>query len=452
MSLEPNPDWIAPRSGHDWIDEDILRTIEWLKSFVTKSEMDRRLEAVERNLIKAHEKWSEAEEFPAFDPKDTIAWYIFQADTYATDRKNWIPTDASLIAPIFNRLGRNLEVLKNIDGIEDRASRMMKAERKQPNGALFELLVANAYKFSGWKHVAFVPEERGIAKTPDLTVSKPRSRWAVECKYMSVSDYAKREVSTAKTLFKSAHDFSLEHYRSIVVQIVFREELSAVPDNYLSDKVAVFFSDPSSNVWSDEISIGRVRDIDWTLCHKIMASDFVYYGHSRMIELLVGRYHHQFDHDMAAKWRPAPNRPGYADTVYQASVVSWQSRSEEAMSRKGRHFKSVIAKAESQLPHDCPGVIHVGMESRNGKAVDARRHLQNMLEASDFQTEGSRLRWVYGNIFAPELTTHQNETWAINETMIPYKIGKHSTNHPLPGHLLLTPDEEGRPGVYWDGD
>jgi hypothetical protein len=83
--------------------------------------------------------------------------------------------------------------------------------------------------------------------------------------------------------------------------------------------------------------------------------------------------------------------------------------------------------------------------------VDAMRHVRNFVQARTFAPSTSRLRWVYGSYFVPELTTRRNETWALTETTAPYKIGSHRTSEPLPGHMLVSPEGEGRPGVHWDG-
>src|SRR3546814_6912392 len=46
-----------------------------------------------------------------------------------------------------------------------------------------------------------------------------------------------------------------------------------------------------------------------TLFRSVLAKDDVYYASSRMIELLIGSYNHDFAHSMAGKWRPSRTRP-----------------------------------------------------------------------------------------------------------------------------------------------
>ena len=192
---DANPMWVAPRTGHDWRDEDILRATAWFRSFVPRREWERRTEATRNLLVKAWGEWAEGRPGPLYDPADAAAWHIFQAEAYAVDRQHWFPEASAQIAPIMTRIGQELRLLQTIRGVEERASRLMTAERRQPDGGLFELLVSLAYRRGGWSDVAFVPERPGGGRTPDLTVSRPRRRWAVECKRLGISTYAATEKS-----------------------------------------------------------------------------------------------------------------------------------------------------------------------------------------------------------------------------------------------------------------
>jgi hypothetical protein len=362
---------------------------------------------------------------------------------------NWIPEEAVRMAPTFTRIGEELPRLLTIRGAEDRAARLMNADRSQPDGGLFELLVALAYSRDGWETM-FVAERPGIAKTHDINVRKGRSRWAVECKRMDRSSYEARERVRGEDLARPVHGLALAAARSIYMQIAFDAELEAVPDDYLAAHAAAYLDGSGPNYWRDEHGIGTIREIDWSLAHEVLAKDDVYYGSSRMIELLIGRYDHDFAHSMAGKWRPSRERPFWASAVYQASVVGWRNRSKEAIRKKAKHFRATVAKAAAQLPKDRPGAVHVGVETWSDTTTDGVRHLLNKLEMIDFDPGDTRLRWVYGEYFAPEVTTRSDESWAIEETSASYKVGSHRTGEPLPYHMLLTPEAKINHGVHWD--
>ena len=76
--------------------------------------------------------------------------------------------------------------------------------------------------------MAFVPERPGGGRTPDLTVSRPRRRWAVECKRLGVSTYAVTEKVRGKMLAKPVHDLSLTAGRSIVLEVTYHQELASL--------------------------------------------------------------------------------------------------------------------------------------------------------------------------------------------------------------------------------
>lgn len=445
-----DPNWTAPRIGHDWRDDDVLRAVDWLKSFVPSRTMEARLDRARETLLAARQSWADGDEADAFDPADSAAWFLLQGETFATDRRLWVPEEMVRTVPYLTRLGKELDLLRSIPGADVRAERLMNSEKRQPESGIYELLVALAYKRRGWTKVEFVPEMPGSRRTPDLHVARPGSRWAVECKRLMVSKYEQQERATGRALAANIHALSLDLGRSLVVEVAYRCELSEVPAAYLFERVRDAVSGRHAGTWDDQISVGLAREVDWSLARRVLARDDVYFGSSRMIELVVGRYAHDADHSFRAKWRPAPKRPFYAEALYQASVVSWWSFSPAAQLKKARHFRSVLANAEGQLPADRPGVIHVGVETRSGSDVDALRHIRNFVEARTFTPAASRLRWVYGNYFVPEVTTRRDESWALTETMAPYRIGSHSTRWPLPGHMLLSPEDEAREGVHWD--
>src|SRR3546814_5161194 len=82
-----------------------------------------------------------------------------------------------------------------------------------------------------------------------------------------------------------------------------------ISDDYLALHASAYLGAAGANYWSDEHGIGTIREIDWTLAREVLAEDDVYYGSSRMVELLIGRYDHDFAHSMSGKWLPSRTRP-----------------------------------------------------------------------------------------------------------------------------------------------
>jgi len=339
---DSGPLWVAPRNANDWQDEGAIRAVNWLKSFVPEAEMQRRLESCQETYLRARSQWERNEEVSLFDTRDVAAWLIFQAETCATDRRYWMPDAAARIVPYMSRLGTELEGLQGIEGVDERAERLMRSEKAQPESGIYELLVALAYHRHGWSTVRFIPEQPGRNRTPDLHISKRGTRWAVECKRLRPSSYAEEEAAHGRRLARPVHHLCEDRSKSVVVEISYQVELSQLPDTFLIDAIADDLRRSENfRIHSDQAII-RVRPVTWDLFRPVIAHDYVYYGSSRMIELLSGYYEHKAQHSMSARWVRATDMPMYAESVSQASVVSWFSCSNRALTARARHFRRVI--------------------------------------------------------------------------------------------------------------
>lgn len=445
-----NPLWIAQRHGHDWTDDAALEVIDLCRSMVPAASWTQRMDAVVERFENGKRAWAEGHLSPLFDPADAIFWYLFQARAYASPdrRHDYFEPEAFRISPVFARLGALLPSLKHTHGFEDRLQTLMNKGRSQPDAGLYELLVAGAYKSRGWRAVTFVPERPGVAKTQDLLLENGRRRWAAECKRVNRNEYEESEYQIANAMAKPIHELARQRRQSVILEVIFTVELKDVQPDYILSRLHEAFASPRNYVWDDATSVGVIRRANLEQLQAVLALDDVFYGSSRMVVLLAGRYRQDFDHSVQAAWQAAAERPLHATWVDQASVVSWQSRSLDAIESKARHFRALVAKASKQLPEDCPGVVHVGYEAIGNNAVDAERHQLNRLEMWRFRPDGTRLRWVYANYLMPEHTTARDENWAASETTAYYRIGRHSTSEPLPGHLVLS-GGEGAPGDHW---
>lgn len=441
--------WLAQRHGQDWVDEELLAAVEWLTSLVPTAEWSRRATEAAVRYQAAKAEWAQERRVPLFDVADQIAWYVLQARCYGDPklRPDFFEPEGYRIAPIFRRLGQMLPDLKAIAGAEERAARLMTHGRSQPDDGIYELLVAGTYKRRGWEKVEFVPETT-VTKQPDLFVHRGRSHWAVECKRAGRSGYAKDERSAGERMARQAHDISRTLRRPIVVMVRFTTELVNLPEDYLALKVDRFADGDRAYEWSDEGAQGMVGDADVRALRQVLRHDDIYFGSSRMFQLLVGAYEPSIDFTVSGDWVPAEGRPLHATSVGHVSLVAWRSQSVEAARRKAQHFRSVVGRASDQLPGDRPGVVHVGYEAVGGNSVDGLRHMLNRDQMRTFDAKESRLRWVYGNYFMPEHVTDRNESAAVSETTAWYPVGRPNTPEPLPGHMLFL-DEDGLPGAHF---
>jgi hypothetical protein len=443
------PLYFAPRQGQDWRDEECLRAVRWLTGFADPDQWARRMEVVRQRFADGCNRSMAGErDVELFAPADLIAWYVFQAEAYASRREDAYEPEYYRIAPLFKRIGQLVDRLETVEGVAERVSRLMDENRATPDDGLYELLVAGAYRSRDWPSVAFVPEQKGIRQTNDLMVSSGSRRWAVECKRAGRSSYEEEEQRHAKGITANFHEFCRSRRRSLAIGAIFTRELSDVPADYLAERAEAFLSNREDSGWRDDIGYGGVRGIDWGPMRTVLSRDDIFVGGSRMVELLVGNHTDFADHDVYADWVPRDDRPFFATDVSHASVASWISGSAEAAGRKARHFRGIVGRAADQLPGDCPGVVHVGYESKRGNEVDRERHRSNIAQMRTFDPGASRLRWVYGNYVKAEHVTAQFESAAVSETTAAYRVGSHKTPEPLESHLLYG-DGDGDSGNHW---
>lgn len=449
MSGGNNTTWIAQRHGQDWRDDDVLAAINWLKKILPSAEIETRIAKVEKRFQAAKQEWAQGHRVSLYDPKDKISWYIHQAQRYADPslRADFFLPEGYRIAPLFKRLGQLMPHLLAIKGADECAMRLLSKNRAQPDDGIYELLVAGAYQCRGWSSVEFVPEAPGHGKRNDLRVEDGSTHWAVECKRTGRSGYGHDERIAGERIASHAHKLSQQSGRSLVVLCQFTEELHKLGDGYLTEKIEHFLQQPDPHEWQDDGGRGVVFDTEWTDLHAVLMHDDIYFGSSRMVELLLGQYDPIMDFSMDGSWTPAEERPLHATWVEQASLVVWRSTAKEAARRKARHFRSVVGRASQQLPGDIPGAVHVGYETMGGNSVDGLRHSHNFQEMQNFDVGKTGLRMVYGNYFMPELVTARNESCAVSETLAWYPVGADTEDHSLPDHMLFS-DEDGLPGTH----
>jgi len=72
-----------------------MLAVAWLKGLVPRQDIGRRLDAAKDYLARARELPRKGEQSSLFDERDAIAWYILQAETFATDRTFFAPPSIS---------------------------------------------------------------------------------------------------------------------------------------------------------------------------------------------------------------------------------------------------------------------------------------------------------------------------------------------------------------------
>lgn len=383
-----------------------------------------------------------------FSEDDQFAWYLFLGQASLDHPTVYDFMYGSRVLPILRTIGRNLELLKGVEGVGLRVQRMVGPERRQPNGGLFELLVAAAYRREG-AEVRFIPEQPGVKKTHDMDVRIRGREWAVECKRMEIGEYTENERTRARELWlPTAHELQRRGL-NVLAKVRFTSELVAISPEYLAHHAVRWMSggflQPHS--WEDQLGSGRIGLLDMAPLKTVLKENDVALHSSRMIELLTGSYKRNAKVIKVLHTTLADN-PLYIDACDQAIVLDWESNSPDAIDGKARDVLKRLSDSTRQLPDNRPSVVHIGLEAVDGDDVEKLRYEKVKNTVSNFDAKGKQLEYVYVSWFAPECPPDSGE--AFDETC--HWGGR------MPGHLrplkndmlVLAPGASTRPGVHWN--
>lgn len=448
--------WISPDifdvdlKPQGWSDDpDLRRGVDWLLSFVEKDAWHRRRFAALQHFIDsaAGSSPDPSGRGRFFDDKDRFAWYLFLGQAFLDHPTIYDFMYGSRVVPVLTAIGRDVDLLKGVAGVEDRILRMVTSEKAQPNACLFELLVAAAYRRAG-ASVTFLNERPGLAKTHDMEVLLDGTQWAVECKRMEGGEYSEDERREARALWLPVGRALHQKGLNVLCTADFRVEMNSVPRDYLSMKASQWLSSGGlfPLTWSDAISAGKIERLNLRPLQKLLATDHVALNSSRLIELLTGKYKRNARVITALNVKRSDN-PLYIDACDGGIVFDWDCHSDAAIDKRARDVLKRISEGCRQLPDGRPGVVHVGFEAVDGMEVEAVRYRKIMNSLAQFDPKGKALEYVYVNWLAPE--SPPDTAMALDETCHWHGI-RPTRPRPLDsGFLMLSEESEQRTGVHW---
>lgn len=446
--LQFPPDFFDPPVSRpdEWPDNpELRRAVDWFKSFIPPNQwVQRREQAARRLYLSAMGIGAEDGRF--FDAKDGFGWYLFLAESLLDHIGNYDYVFGSRVIPIFQAIGRDLDLLQQVSGLAARVQRMVSKERGQPNGGLFELLVAASYLRAGGT-VTFVDEQPGQAKTHDMDVTINGHTWAVECKRMEVGDYSESERLQVGRLWSDCSKHLAGIERSTLCKVSFHRELKTVPTDYLKAKVLEWLASGKKELaWSDATADGQIAVLDLRPLQKVLSSDLVLGSSHRILELLTGRYVRNAKYQTLLRTKPGDN-PRYVKACNLAIVLNWESLSESAIDSKARDIRKKLSEANTQLPDGRPSIVHIGFEAVEGDKVERLRHAKILATAREFDAGEKQLEYIYCHYLVPE--SPPDECWAFDETTQWCPICP-SEAKPLDNCFLVLPSgAHNRQGPHW---
>jgi hypothetical protein len=424
---------------------DLRTAVEYFRSLMATGDWTKRREAVAKRFYQSLVGEIEpADKGKYFDERDLFGWYLFLGESFNEHPWNYEVFYGARVVPALASIGASIGLLKEIKGFEEQAKRLVNNNMAQPNGPLFEFLVAAAYARAGGKVV--MRPEGGGGKSYDLDVELNGTKWAVECKRLEAGEYAEKERQRMRDLWRTSCGRLIKDERNAILNVEFKQELSAVPDDYLAKKVASFLRGyKSAMLWTDALADGEISNLQIDPIQLHLKDNHVLHPSPLFMRLLTGR-HRKADNFLSMLRLKFAANPHFVDDLDLAVVARWDSLSDAAIDKKARDITRRLSEANTQLPTDTRGIVHIGFDCLSGDRLEPRRFEKIVETVAQFERGNSNLSVVYCHYFAPDPTPE--EVWAIDETV--QWISLAPGERPLEAGAVLIPGQHQRTGVHWD--
>lgn len=431
-------------------DQDLVKICEWFIRFIPldkwrqrKADIEKRIGIDFRNTPPFSEPISEGTALAIKD--DLIGWYLYLLEVYINEPHKYEYYQGARIIPIFKRFGMDFQLLMQIEGINSKTRKLVNLRTSEADAILFEILSALAWARNGWQ-VSFI-EDGKSGKTPDFVASKADKKWYVECKRQSkTSEYALKERAKWQKMISYLSQPLIEH--NMLLDVVFHVELATLPDTYLKEllysKLRLIVQ-PGKVVSNEQVDINvsfvNIRAI------KNHMSDFDVKHNSPQLAHLIGRKpvdNLGFTSGMEASFFRVGSGTAnnlYVNDIEKAFGAFWRCDAKEAITAKARDIKKQIFAALEQFHPEQNAVVHIGMETFDGPAVEQKRFLKITDTVNRMDVNGKKLNWGYFHFFQSYSTFDQD--WVFDETVSTISSNPAEGLPPLDSNFLVIPEDEG---------
>lgn len=371
-------------------------------------------------LEKAQHKYMAVTNDPAFFGKDfdiklyggdIVASFFAQAKSLLDNRRVYDISIASHIIPWVKQLGSNCRLIDAIPGARERARRMLDDETVYPDTALFELIVAGNYAGRGYL-VEFVPEQKGIAKTPDLKYRDKEGReFYIECKRLQKGKYETEERQYHHALVNQTEVMEMLGRLNLWMDITYKHEVKDIPHNYIHEHLKNYKNQYYS--WDDTYGQGEVRPVSlYPLRKDIFIHGSIMFN-TKFARLIKGTALRDEYYNIYAHAEPDDRDNRFIESVHQAALVTWRCVNEASLEGRSKHVTSLLKKIDEQLLNYGPGIAHIAIDvDVQGDVADKRRE-KNIQAISRFKPESLLCRTMVHYMLA---RIDEDSAWMVDET------------------------------------
>ncbi|MDV7495562.1 hypothetical protein R4529_05210 [Acinetobacter baumannii] len=310
---------------------------------------------------------------------DETSWYIFLCEEFFRNPLLTNPSQISRIAPWIISLGKSVSDLKKIEGIENKLKDLVKKYKGNPDGTLFELLVAATYLKQGYS-VEFLEENN--LKTPDMRVFKGEENFYVECKKLQRrTDYAEKERNLFLKSWDESKKILLKNYPNYWFFLEIKTELV---DNEVINLIEKFDrlseeGDILSYEDSEVALIGKKRDLykinnylqanyvkmESFTFSKLLGEEYVYSNADRTHILIM--------QPNILEVASAPVLGLFVNKLGKFLGVTRIFTNENSQNKKSKEVLKQVKEALDQLENYQNRVVHVLYEALEDPVVELKR-------------------------------------------------------------------------------
>jgi hypothetical protein len=388
---------------------------------------------------------------------DEIVWYLYLCLQALEDPFCMDGSQVARAAPFFAGIGERWVYADRVKGLGKKIEEVLRHKRKDPDGLLFEILVALAYAEAGWE--VELLDERPPAKTPDMLVKMGEIELYVECKRLARrTGYAEKERNDFLCLWDASKHVLAELGRWVWFKGVFHVEISTLPRDFLcaifknslpiGNEECIIYDGPEATIQARPIDQQKVQThlTKWrvkansAVLSQLLGGDWAPLNSSVSILKLV-RTSEVADCE-------APVLGTYIDEIGWACGFTRDFDSAISIDKKAKDVTKHLSDAVQQVPIDRPSIIHIAAETLEGTDVERLRTQKVMATVEDF-IMGKPVVAVRFHRFLANQTV--DKLWEFDETVERFCRNGFPDNL-LPLNVVVPTTTKMRSGSHWNLD
>jgi hypothetical protein len=403
-------------------DSEVMIGLEWLASIQKDkhSFFQRLAKAQQHYITETRKSVNFGKRFDnGWYGSDVVAGYFAQAKSLIDNRRSYEVTNASQIVPWVKQLGECTALLDNIVGAKERACRMLESTTVLPDTALLELILAGNYASQGYE-VEFIPEQKGIAKTPEFRCRMgSEDFFFVECKRLQKGLYANNEIAAHNVRSHLAELRIKTKKMNVWIDVTYTCEVKDVPENYLllhlNNYNGRFYK------WDDKFGRGTIKPSDLSLVKKDILENGSLLFNTKLARLIKGSPLEDEYYQVIATGRPDERDSRFITHVKNASLITWRCINERSLELRSRHVTKTLAEIDSQLIGYGIGVGHIALDVDIQKNVADLRRIKIHDAIKKFNPESKLVR-LNVHFLLPRIT--EDSAWMVDETADDFFVHK----------------------------